>query len=130
MNVNEWLNDVDITIKDILEGRAIKDKIIFLSALLNVRKNLKKQLEHMKETATTIINDYSIYLNDELEGAELYLTLYEHTLDVDFLKMAYDECTHAKKFIDLSNLQDTKEATDLAKIVSKINRIKTNIKMT
>lgn len=130
INANLWLNDIDTTIDELLQGKPTKEKIIFLNSLFGVRKGIVKQSEHDKETASSIPNQFSKYLEDELEGANEYIALYMNTHDTDFLKMAYDEATHAKKFIDMSHGQAMAESEELSRILAKINRLKmnTNIK--
>jgi hypothetical protein len=126
IDANIWLNDIDTTIDELLQDKPTKDKIIFLNSLFGVKKGIIKETERIKETVSTIPGEYSSYLKDELEGANLYINLYINTKDTDFLKMAYDECTHAKKFIDMSHGLAVAESDKLSMLLAKINRLKTN----
>lgn len=65
------------------------------------------------------------HIEDELDGAEEYLKMYNDTKDMDFLEMSKDEVKHAKKF-----LMDAKEKTtmtedkkELEKLTERYNNI-------
>ena len=127
MNTKEWLNDINSTIKDLLKQKPSKDIVMFLSALFSVKNELKEHEFHEQTIINNIPESEVEYIEDELKGANDYYNLYRNTGDVDFLQMAYDEATHAKKFIYESDGDTTGYKEKLNIIMHKINQSKNSI---